>query len=143
MQQYISQKREAPEVLAERAYRDGFFIEAIQILHAYLENQAQELLMLVGSVHFNSSLQETWDLAETFSFHDCLNALFILNQITKTEFDEFREVNTLRNKVVHQIFKEPYEKKHLGVSKMEYDKIFHRTLEQIDFFSQKNADIIE
>jgi len=142
MTQYITY-RDDPRKLAEQAYQQEFYVEAIQILHAYLENQAQSLLMLVGCVHFNAEQEDTWGIADSFSFHQCVKALFVLNQITKDQFSEFNEFNSLRNKVVHQIFKEPYERAHEGVPKDDYDVIFKRTLDQIDFFTRKNEDIIE
>jgi hypothetical protein len=142
MTQYI-RYRDDPRTLAEQAYQQGFYVEAIQILHAFLENQAQSLFMLVGCVHFNAAQEDTWHIADSFSFHHCVKALFVLNQITKDQFSEFSKFNSLRNKVVHQIFKEPYEQAHEGVLKDEYDTIFKRTLDQIDFFTRKNEDIIE
>ena len=83
------------------------------------------------------------DIADSFSFHQCLKALFVLNQITKDEFSEFSKFNSLRNKVVHQIFKEPYDQVHEGVPKEDYDTLFNRTIDQIEFFTRKNEDIIE
>ena len=131
-----------PAELAEQAYRKGFYVEAIQILHGFLENQARSLFMLVGSVHFNAAQQQTWDVADTFTLHQCLKALFVLNQITKEEFEEFSKFNSLRNKMVHELFREPYEKEHLGVLRADYDEVFNRTLEQIYFFTRKTEEII-
>ena len=132
-----------PRSLAEEAYRQGFYVEAIQILHAFLENQARSLFMLVGCVHFNAKQKDTWDVADGFSFHECLKALFVLNQISKQELGEFKMFNSMRNKIIHQIFKEPYEDIHDGVPRAEYDAVFRRTLEQIEFFTRKNEDIVE
>ncbi len=98
--------------------------------------------MLVGAVHCNAELKDTWDIADSFSFHDCLKALFVLNQITRQELDEFSKFNSMRNKVVHQIFKEPYDKIHEGVPRAEYDAIFQRTMEQIEFFTRKTEEIV-
>lgn len=131
-----------PKKLADEAYQRGFYVEAIQILHAFLENQTRSLFMLVGSVHFQANQKDTWDIADTFSFHDCLKVLLILNQITKPEFDEFNKLNSMRNKVVHQIFKEPYEEIHPGVLKSDYDAVFQSTLEEIEFFTRKAEGII-
>ena len=138
---YIKPKGD-PVELAEKAYRDGYYVEAIQILHAYLENQARSLFMLVGCVHFNAKQLETWDVADSFTFHDCIKALFVLNQITPHEFEEFAKFNSLRNKVIHQLYKEPYEKVHPGIPKVQYDEVFNRTLEQADFFLRKNEEIV-
>jgi hypothetical protein len=132
-----------PSEFAQKAYQEGYFVEAIQVLHAFLENQARSLLMLVGCVHFSAAQGDTWDIADSFSLHDCLKVLFVLNQISKEEFKAFNAFNSLRNKVVHQIYKEPYDQHHEGIPKKDYDKLFNRTLEEIDFFTRKNEEAID
>lgn len=134
---------EWPPVYAKKAYDQGFYIEAIQVLHAWVETQARSYFMLVGSVHFKAQQGDTWDLADTFTLNQCLKALYVLNHITKSEYESFKQLNTLRNKVVHQIFREPYEDVYEGVSLAEYDRVFDATLEQADFFVRKNEEIIE
>ena len=132
-----------PTELAIKAYRDGYFIEAIQILHGYLENQARSLFMLVGCVHFNAKQSDVWDITDTFSFHECIKALFILNQISADEYKKFLRFNSLRNKIIHQFYKEPYDDIYPGVPKFQYDEVFEHTLEQVDFFRMKNDEIIK
>ncbi|XWN36811.1 MAG: hypothetical protein ROO71_12720 [Balneola sp.] len=131
-----------PDKLAVEAYENEHYIEAIQLLHSWLENQAQELLKLVGSGYFNAKLKETWDVTDTLSFNNCIKVLFILNQISRSEYDEFREFNSLRNKIIHQIYKEPYEKEFLGIPKQHYDKVYEKTLEQVYFFSNKSGEVM-
>jgi len=96
MTQYIKY-RDDPKTLAEQAYSQGFYVEAIQLLHAYLENQAQSLFMLVGCVHFKAEQEDTWDIADSFPFHQCVKALFILNQIFDIEQKvlKLKEPNTI------------------------------------------------
>ena len=139
--EYLKPKGD-PAELAEKAYHEGFFVEAIQILHAYLENQARSLLMLVGCVHFDAQQEDTWEIADTFNFYVCIQALYLLNQISKQECQDFLKLNSLRNRVVHGLYKEPYEKVDLGVPKAQCDEVFTRTLEQVDFFLRKNEDIV-
>lgn len=134
--------RHDPEELANKAYSEGFYVEAIQILHCFLENQARSLVMLIGNVHFNAAQADTWDIADTFSFQQCLKILFVLNQISKEQFLEFNKFNQLRNHVVHQLYKEPYEKMYLGIPKSKFDEIFHKTMEQIYIFTRKNEDLV-
>ena len=131
-----------PDEEAQRAYDDGYYIEAIQNLHGYIENQARSLLMLVGCVHFSAKQKETWDLSDTISLNDTLKVLRILNQITEEEFSKVKAFNALRNKIIHQYYKEPYEKVHLGVPKKEYDEVFHETLRQAHFFTSKCEAIV-
>jgi len=133
----------APDEAAQSAYDAGHYVEAIQILHGWMENQAQSLLMLVGAVHFDAKQSDTWDLTDTISFSACAKVLFILNQITKLEYNELTELNKMRNKIIHKLFKEPYEFAYEGIPKSDYDKVFKRTLEQLYLLTRKCEQIIE
>lgn len=132
-----------PDEAAVEAYENGHFIEAIQLLHTWLENQAQQLLMLVGSVHFEAKLKETWDITDELSFNNCIKVLFILNQISYDEYNEFRELNSMRNKIIHQVYREPYGKEFEGIRKNQFDKVYKITLDQVYFFTDKSTKIIE
>ncbi|QBZ83032.1 hypothetical protein GHNINEIG_01073 [Hydrogenovibrio crunogenus] len=139
--EYIKQK-EMPDIEAEKAYEQGFYIEAIQILHGFMENQAQSLLTLVGCVHFDSKQDEVYDLSDTLGFNAVLKVLFILNQISKEQFDKFNKLNSLRNKIVHQLYKEPYDKIYEGVPKHEYDHVFHGMLEELYVLTRKCEEVV-
>ena len=138
---YIKPK-ELPDILAKQAYEDGYYIEAIQTLHVFLENQARSFLMLIGCVHFSAEQKATWDVSDSIKFHDVLKVLFILNQITEKEYKQFKHLNSLRNKVVHQFYKEPYRASYLGVSKKEFDEIFSETQKQTYFFTEKTEALV-
>ena len=107
-----------------------------------MESQARQLL-LVGAVHFDAKQSDTWDLADTIRFLICVKVLFILNQVTKPEYDALNELNQMRNKIIHSLCKEPYAVTYKGVPKSGYDKVFKRTLEQIDLLARKCEQIIE
>ena len=127
--EYITYKKEYPPELAQEAYEKGFYIEAIQIVHAWMESQVRELIMLVGAVNFGATLSETWDVAAEISFLDTVKVLFVLGQFTAEEFTRFRGLNSLRNKIIHQVYREPYEKEYKGVPKRHYDEVFRKSLE--------------
>ncbi len=131
-----------PDELAKKAHDDGYYIEAIQVIHGWLENQARSFLMLVGCVHFKSEQSETWDLSDTISLNDTLKVLRILNQISTEEFTNFKKFNSLRNKIVHQYYKEPYEKEYHGIPEREYDEVFEETIRQAYFFTEKCESIV-
>jgi hypothetical protein len=131
-----------PDEQAQKAYEDGYYIEAIQTLHGFIENQARSFLMLVGCIHFKSKQEETWDLSDTISLNDALKVLRVLNQISEEEFVQLKKFNALRNKIIHQIYKEPYEKEYLGVPKKEYDEIFLESKRQVYFFTRKCEEIV-
>ena len=100
-----------PTDCAKKAYDEEYFAEAIQTLHGWLESQSREMLKLVGSIYFNTKLSDTWDITDEISLGNILKVLFILGQITKEEYEGMQRLNAMRNKIIHQMFKEPYEKK--------------------------------
>jgi hypothetical protein len=134
--------KEWPIDAAKKAYDKTYYIEAIQILHGWLENQARCYLHLIGTINFDADHKESYELSDTISFHDCVKVLRILNQITKEEFDRFNKFNSLRNKVIHNYFKEPYEENYEGIPKTEFDEIFNETLNEGLFFTRKNERIV-
>jgi len=140
--EYIKKKGVGTEA-AEEAYKNGYYVEAIQTLHSFLEAQARSYLMLIGCMHFNAKQSDTWDLADTLSFNDTLKVLLILNQITNEQYAEFKRFNSLRNKIVHQLYKEPYAKEYLGVPKQQFDEVFKETIKEAFFFTEKCEEIIE
>lgn len=141
--EYITRSRyKMPDEQAQKAYDDGYYIEAIQTLHGFIENQARSFLMLVGCIHFNSEQEETWDISDTISLNDTLKVLRVLNQISEDEFVQHKKFNALRNKIIHQFYKEPYEKEFLGIPKKEFDEVFYEAKKQAYFFTQKCTEIV-
>ena len=135
--------RDWPPDHAQEAYQKGYFVEAIQVLHGYIENQARGLLMLVGSVHFSANLSDTWDSVDEMPYKDVVKALLAVGQLTKQESADLLQINSVRNKMIHQIFKEPYEKIHHGFPKPEYDRVFQQAMRWAEKMSDKNEAIIE
>ena len=139
--EYINLKG-LPSEEAMRAYDEGYYVEAIQIMHGWIENQAQSFLTLVGSVHFNAEMKNTWDKTDTLSLNQILKVLFILNQITESEFDKFNKLNSVRNKIIHQLYKDPYDTEYMGVPKTEYDEVFQEMLDGMNFFTRKCESLV-
>ena len=125
-----------PDEIAQNAYNKGYFMEAIQHLHGFIENQACSFLMLFGCVKYDSKQEDIWDLSDELSFVNVIKVLRILNQINQKEYLQFKKFNSLRNKIIHQYYKEPYEKVYLGLPKREYDEVFQETIKQIYFFNK-------
>lgn len=139
--EYVTPKG-MPGELARKAYEDGYFIEAIQTLHGWLENQARSYLMLVGCTYFESNQKDIWDLADSISLNDTLKVLRILNQINDEEFSKFKKFNSLRNKIIHQYFKEPYAAVYKGFPKGQYDEIFEETISEAYYFTRKCEQVV-
>ena len=134
--EYIKNKGWPPE-RAKKAYNDGYFAEAIQILHGWLESKCREMLKIIGSSHFKTNLSDTWDITDEISLNNIIKILFVLGQITREEYEGMQELNTMRNKIIHQMFKEPYEKEFKGILKEEYDTVFNRSLEYSQLMDEK------
>ena len=99
--------------------------------------------MLVGSVHHNRDLSETWDTLEPMPYKEVIRALFAIGQLSSTEYAELMHINAVRNKMIHQIFKEPYEIEHKGFPKLEYDRIVQRAEFWVERIREKTEEIIE
>ncbi len=115
---------ESPLEHADKAYKAGFYVEAIQVLHGAIEFKLREMLMLIGSVYFDAKLKETWDLADQSSLINAANTLHILGQLTRDDLNELVEVNRCRNELIHKIFHEPYEKSWFGYPVQKYQRIY-------------------
>jgi len=141
-QEYI-RIREWPSKHALKAYNEGFYVEAIQVLHGFIENQARSLLMLHGAVKSGTDLSDTWDIVDEIPFKDIVKALFAIGQFSKDDLNELLQLNSLRNKMIHRIFKEPYEKEYKGYPKEDYDKLFESALQWSEKIMEMNEAIIE
>jgi len=128
-----------PWEYVQKAYDEGHYIEAIQILHGFIENQLQELLMLVGAVKFDTDIKNTWDIANQISFLNCLKSLYIIGQFNQKEFNDLLNLNSARNKIIHKIFfssrynKESYK----GYPKKKFDNIFKKSIKAIELIYNK------
>jgi len=117
-------------------------VEAIQVLHGWIEAQARSLLTLVGSLHFNARLADTWDSVDEMPYKDVVKALLAVGQLTKEEAADLLRINAVRNKMIHQIFKDPYEKIHKGFPKHEFDKVFSDAMRWADRMCFKNEELV-
>lgn len=134
--------REWPPERAQKAYNDGYFAEAIQTLHGWLEIKCREMFMLVGGIYFNTDLSDTWDITDEISLNNIIKNLLVLGQITKEEYQDLQQLNTMRNKIIHQMFKEPYEKEFKGIPKKEYDAVFKISLQYSDLLQEKIDNLV-
>jgi hypothetical protein len=127
---------EYPTVHATRAYGEGFFLEAVQVLHGFLEAKMRDLLMVSRHGNIKHGYQDVWDITQEMGFNVLARALLVSGKLTKAEYDELQRFNSMRNRVVHKFFWEPYAKDYKGVPKKDYDLVFQmgiRLVDQIDF----------
>jgi hypothetical protein len=90
---------------ATRAHKEGFIIEALQVLHGLIELLLRELIMSNRAV---DEAHENFDLAYDTMFeipsNIAIKVLFIQKVVTKSERDELVRFNSLRNGIMHKIF---------------------------------------
>jgi hypothetical protein len=131
-----------PWEYAQKAYDSGHHIEAIQILHVWIENKLQELLILVGSVKFGAKHKDTWDIANEIPFIHTLRALFVLGQLNSGEYRDLLELNSARNKIIHKLFRDPYEEIYPGFSKKEFDVVFKKSIRELGLIEEKIQTLV-
>lgn len=104
-----------PPDYAQKAYKRKHYIEAIQVLHGFIETKLQELLILTGTIDYKKETSEIWDIANQISLINCVKVLFILGQISQKEYQSILKFNSMRNQIVHRLFHETYDQGVKGV----------------------------
>ena len=127
---------------AQEAYNKENYIEAIQVLHGWIENKLQELLILTGSIDHNTEMSKIWDIANQINFINSARALFVLSQVSEQEYQKIIKFNSLRNQVIHKFYHDPYEKVYEGVPKKQYDEVFKIGLDLADKLQLKSEQKI-
>lgn len=111
---------------AEKAFQDGYYIEALQTLHLWIENKIQEWLLL--SKHGNSKVshKDIWDAAFSIPLTHAIKALFVVGKMPKSVYNDVCKFNSMRNKVIHRLFVEPYDGEMPSVKFEEYQQVFDK-----------------
>ncbi|SDE84253.1 hypothetical protein SAMN05421636_10811 [Pricia antarctica] len=116
-----------------QAYKDGYYFEAIVVLHGHIEGEMKSLFHMYSLNKCKESIPKNW-FAETYDANDRLSfimiahVLFVVSLITKNEYDVLVGFNTLRNTMMHRFYSAPYEGMNKGVSK----KKFHSCIKSAD-----------
>lgn len=141
MERYIKIPGYPPDH-AKKAYDNGYFLEAIQTLHGYLERKLQELLLMqrVPKDGVDESWAKAWDTSSELSLNNVAKALFVIKAISEDELMQISKFNKIRNNVVHRIFYDPHDEKWLGVKKEEFDDLFKTGMILCDEIDGKSAE---
>jgi hypothetical protein len=125
----------------ERAYNSGFYIEAIQVMHAFIELEIRELIYLTSS---NLVPHEEFELAYDSMFDISMNigtkVLFIQGTLSKDERDKLTNFNKIRNTMVHQIFSKDGNS---GILKEKFDEVYKTGLNLMEMLEVKMHSMIE
>jgi hypothetical protein len=134
----------SPSDHSYKAYKDGYYFEAIVVLHGHIEGQMKSLFHLHSLKMCKEPIPEswwaeTWDANDRLSFIMIAHVLFVNSLITKNEYDILVSFNTLRNTLMHRFYTDPYTEKNKGVSKRKFhsciksaDKVLCTIMERAD-----------
>lgn len=106
---------------ARHAHEKGFYIEALQVLHSWLEIKLQEWLLLGRHGNVRVPLKEVWATAFGLPLLQSAKALYVTGKMPKSTFDAVLKFNAMRNNVIHQIFRESYEDGAIFINVKDYD----------------------
>ncbi len=126
----------------QKAYSDGYYVEAMQVLHGFLELQLRELIY-VGKKdkgphdHYDLAISSMFEI----SFTAALKVLFIQKIISKDERDKLQHLNRARNNMIHKIYTEDNNGSK-GYSKSEYDKALKNGLHLMETLTDRIHKII-
>ncbi|MDZ7661469.1 hypothetical protein [Thiohalophilus sp.] len=130
---------------AEKAYKEGYYLEALQTLHGWLECKLRELLLMQRTTNDtpHDSWASAWDASNEFSLNNAAKTLFVIGVITESEYSRIKKFNRLRNNLVHKIFYDPYNESWKGVPHHEIEEAFKSGMllsEEIEF---KSGEVLE
>ncbi|MBI3187047.1 MAG: hypothetical protein HYZ31_04125 [Gammaproteobacteria bacterium] len=134
-----------PPEYAKKAFDDGYYLEALQTLHGWIECKLRELLLLQRTLLGASfdSWSKAWDISNEFSLNNASKALLVLGAITEEEQKDISTFNRVRNNLVHKMFYDPYNEHWQGVDKQELVNAFEKGLHLADFIDSKSCAINE
>lgn len=126
MPQYIRPKK-WPMDHAKEAYKAGYYIEAIQVLHGWIEVKLRELLISLRAeaAGHDRHFAHIWDMTNDISLLNAAKALFIAGVISEAQYSRIQAFNRVRNNLIHKFFFDPYEKPYPGIPKREYRAALH------------------
>ena len=114
-----------PPEHAQKAYNKGYYIEAIQVIHSWIEAKLQEMLLLIRHGNLKINYNETWNISNSVPLLQLAKVLFILGKINKKTFDSIKRFNTMRNKIIHELFYDDYNNGLREIDKKDYDSAFN------------------
>lgn len=108
---------------AKIAFKNGFYIEGLQILHGNLEISLRILIILIRKENYADS-REIEDLLNEFNYLRCSKLLFILGYIEKDTYDKLMEFNKWKNFIINKMLLHVFKEDVPAISAEQYEKTF-------------------
>ncbi len=108
---------------AQIAFKNGFYIEGLQILHGNLEISLRILIIMIRKENYADS-REIEDLLDEFNYLRCTKLLFILGYIEKDTYDKLKEFNRWKNFIINKMLLHVFKDDVPMISAEQYEKTF-------------------
>ena len=125
--------RKWPADHAQEAYDAGYYIEALQTLHGWLELKLRELLQLqrtgIQRQGNDNDWGRAWNMTHELSLNNIAKALYIAGALPEDLLNRILHFNRVRNNLIHKLFYDPHQEQFLGIPKEEFDAAFRAGVE--------------
>ncbi len=108
---------------AQIAFKNGFYIEGLQILHGNLEISLRILIIMIRKEN-DADSREIEDLLDEFNYLRCTKLLFILGYIEKDTYDKLAEFNKWKNFIINKMLLHVFKDDVPAISAEQYEKTF-------------------
>jgi len=120
--------RRLPVAHARAAKKAGFHVEAIQTLHAAIELQLRELLLIEGANRRGRPVTDefgyAWNVSNEMSYMSAAASAYVSGLLSLGLHGQLKRFNSVRNAMIHKMLYEPYEKEYPGVPYPDYVAVF-------------------
>ncbi|MET3032480.1 hypothetical protein [Flavobacterium johnsoniae] len=113
-----------PSDHAFKAYEEGYYFEAVAVLHGFIEGQMKSLFHLHAITICKTSISDTWDVNDKISYIMLAHVLFVSNLINRNQYDILISFNSVRNELMHRFYLDKYDKDSKGLSKAKLSSCF-------------------
>lgn len=137
-QEMIQLKKRMPLEHAEIAYKSGFYVEGMQILHANLEISLRIFLLMIRREN-NADSHELEDVLSEFNYTRCTKLLFILGLIEKNYYDKLHEFDKWKNFIIDKLLLPVFKEDVPQISVDQYDRAFQLGV----FLNEELSHILE
>jgi len=108
---------------AQIAFKNGFYIEGLQILHGNLEISLRILIIIIRKEN-DAETHEIEDLLAEFNYLRCSKLLFILGYIEKDTYDKLQEFNKWKNFIINKMLLHVFKEDVPVITAEQYEKTF-------------------
>ena len=141
LKKYAKKFKKFPPDHAFEAYKKEYYLDAIGVLHGFIESPMRSILHAYSTTVISNSDEEVWDINERFDFKNLTNILFILQIIKKKEYDHLFSLNSLRNEIIHKYFYDPFDHNYFGASKKKFHSVFNPAYKLSWRFNELNEEM--